>query len=241
MAPWSGSWNRSVDGQKRVPRARKTRSGNERGITVLLGEGFGGHVGDWRRLKERRVNRHQRDLGSRHGLCRRAPCCAARRPSGICCTARTSATSGSGRDDSGVVGTADVALHGNTAASPGWLRRGRGARLTPCGAACSERVLGARDCASGVPNDRPIRRPLFGGQSRLRLLGCARAPARATITRGCCGGEPSASRSGTHAWTQASSASAMRVRRSDAAAALSLTAVSDGSTASTAASRSGRG
>ena len=55
------------------------------------------------------------------------------------------------------------------------------------------------------------------------------------------GGEAPAPRARRPVAAGAASASATRVRRSDAAAASSLTAVSDGSTASTAASRSGRG
>ncbi len=225
--------------QSEASRATKTRSGNERGITVLLGRGVrrARRRSAASRAAPRRSGRTRRRARTRALSARAALRCQA--SSGICCTARTSAISGSGRDDSGVVGTADVACTGTLRRRPG--DRGAGAAVaTRCGATGTGATGGA-DGAGGVATTAGFagRRSTVDPGSGARLRQSASDDA-STISAAATAARPqrhapAPSRPG------AASASATRVRRSDAAAASSLTAVSDGSTASTAASRSGRG
>ncbi len=105
---------------------QEDESGNERGITVLLGaRGAGGRVGDWRRVERRHVDRREtRHSATDDGLCgvRRASLHGVLRD--LLRRRAPARAAGSGRDDSGVVGTADVACTRNAAAS----RRTTGAR-----------------------------------------------------------------------------------------------------------------
>ena len=161
------------------------------GIMVLLARwDSAGYVRDRRRLEWGDGNRAE---GRRRAV--GAASDSSQASSGMSCTARTRATSGSGRDDSGVVGTADVACTGTLRRRPGERGAGGGGRDA------LRRDRHGRDrrrrwCGRSR-DDRRIRGPPLDGRSRLRRAAAPeRQRRREHDQRGCHGGEAPAPHAG---------------------------------------------